>query len=70
MKFVCDGNVRVCLGMIIPFEQRHVTVVRLLAEGGFSSVFEVRDVSTGASFALKRVITQVNKIFIPHLSAC
>jgi len=54
---ISTGNI--VIGQTLPVGQTRVTVVRLLAEGGFGSVFLANDVSSSStSYALKQVLCQ------------
>ena len=40
----------------IPFGERRIKLLRVLAEGGYAVVFEGQDTNTGEVYAVKRII--------------
>ncbi len=50
------------LGGNVQLKGRELEEIKLISQGGYAYVFQVRDVATGELFALKKMICQV-KIF-------
>lgn len=47
------------LGGNVQLKGRELEEVKLISQGGYAYVFQVRDVVTGEMFALKKMICQV-----------